>query len=139
MSDGKTLLQLGSPLRRLLLVATAVIVAGRLLAPLVPETVGRVLFGAVTVGLLVYAGWTVTRHGALASAAALAAIAVLVVQVVLGFGAMLVYHAASGPDVGMPYGLALQGIVMSTLLFSPLAAALGWCGHFLARRPRSSA
>jgi hypothetical protein len=85
-------------------------------------------FSVVRISLMVWAGWAVTRAGALGlGGAALAA---------MKGGTFLVEHIRGHSTEHLSYLAAFGGVVASFVMFSPVAALLGLCGGFYGRHFR---
>lgn len=96
-----------------------------------------VAFNVSRLAIMVWAGWLVaTRTARGAMAAAFAGVAILVVDhVLLKGGAFLVMHwRADDPAEAHKLLMAFGGVIISFVMFCPLAALLGCIGWWFGRR-----
>jgi len=139
MRASLTTLWLRNPLRvTLVLTVLNFIVWNTVAIPIpIPVTLVKVSYDLARIVLMVSAGWLVARRGSGLRDAALAGVAVLLVDhPVLRGGIFLVLHVLGHSSGENEYLMAFWGVMFSFVLFSPLAAAFGLCGGLLERRSR---
>jgi hypothetical protein len=135
MSEARSILGVAKVVRKPLALAAVNFAAWSALSSVSATTVAQPLFNLIRIALMTWAGWLAMRYGLGLMGAAQAAIAVLLVDhLVLKGGTFLVHHALGHSSVDVPYLMAFLGVVISFVLFSPLAAAFGVCGGLLQRR-----
>lgn len=104
----------------------------------VPSSIATLGFNVVRISLMVRAGWAVTRASGLGlGAAAFAAIMIMALDhVFLKGGEFLVEHVRGHSTEDLNYLTAFGGVVVSFVMFSPVAALLGISGGLYGRYSR---
>ena len=128
-----------------LVLAAANFWIGPLLALIVPAVAATVVFNLLRCVLMAWAGWCVTRQaGSRLAGAACAGVAIMVVDHVLLKGGSFLFRQVRGdvfPSYTMggvehtgSYLMAFGGVLVSFVMFAPLAGIVGGLGGYAARK-----
>jgi hypothetical protein len=120
------------------LAAAVNFIGSNLLGDWPPEDVGNAVFNALRLVIAFAGGWLlVAAAGAPLRVAALAGIVVLAVDHILLKGGWFLADEFFSPSTGAREGyLAFDGVLISFVLFVPVAALCSWLGGLVARMAR---